>query len=201
MNPRVTVGLLAILVALTVYVYYGAPPSSPSSPLGDAPPGAGIAPPKTPDPALDIWTVDESQIQEVTVKTAGQEAGIRREGDGWVLTPSGEPGDRLRINSLIFRLASVKATRRLPDAANLDAFGLATPSLVGTLRLASGETRTLTAGAKAPAESGTYALKDGDTAVYLISNALAQDLERIVTEPPRPPTPTPLASPSPSPAP
>ena len=79
--------------------------------------------------------------------------------------------------------------------------------MFATVRLANGETRALTVGSKAPAESGTYVRKDGDTAIYLISNALAQDLERIVTEPPRPPSPTPLpspapdASPSPSPVP
>ena len=64
-----------------------------------------------------------------------------------------------------------------------------------------GLTRTLTVGSKAPAESGTYVRAGGDSAIYLVSNALVQDLERLVTEPPRPPSPTPLPSPSPSPTP
>ena len=66
---------------------------------------------------------------------------------------------------------------------------------------ASGDSRTLTVGSKAPAESGTYVRAGGDSAIYLVSNALIQDLERLVTEPPRPPSPTPLPSPSPAPAP
>jgi hypothetical protein len=197
MNPRVTVGLLAVLIALSAYVYYGAPAASPAGPT-----------PTTKAPAdtqVDVWTLEESQIQAVSVNRGGQTAGVERAGDDWKLTPSGEPADRLRVNSLIFRLATVRATYRIANATDDAQFGLTTPAMVATLKLASGEARTLTVGGKAPAESGTYVRKDGDTAIYLVSNALAQDLERIVTEPPRPPSPTPLPSPaadaSPSPMP
>lgn len=192
MNPRVTVGLLAVLLALSAYVYFGPPASSPARQTG-ATPG-----PKGPEiQQLEVWALEESQIQSVTVQRDGQVAGVERAGEEWRLIPSGEPADRLRVNSLIFRLATIRATYRVAGGANDAEFGLATPPLVATIRLASGETRTLSVGAKAPAESGTYARKDGDATIYLISNALAQDLDRIVTEPPRPPSPTPLSSPSP----
>lgn len=186
MSPRVTVGMLAVLIALAAYVYYGAPASSPA---GSAP-GA-----MTPDPELQLWSLEESQIQAVTVERGGQEAGVERDGEEWRLTPSGEPADRLRVNSLVFRLATVRATHRIENVTDEAEFGLANPSMSATIRLASGETHTLTVGGKAPAESGTYARKNGDEAIYLLSNALAQDLERLVTEPPRPPSPTPLPSP------
>jgi hypothetical protein len=193
MNPRVTVGLLAVLLALGAYVYYGAPPANPAGPTPAS---------KATDPQLELWTLDESQIQAVSVRRGGQEAGVQRAGEDWQLTPSDEPADRLRVNSLVLRLASVRATYRVASVSNEAEFGLAAPTMFATIRLASGESRTLTIGAKAPAESGTYVRKDGDEAVYLVSNALVQDLERIVTEPPRPPSPTPLPSPvaSPSPA-
>jgi hypothetical protein len=190
MNPRVTVGLLAVLIALGAYVYWGPPAPGPVGPTPAAKGGSE---------QLDVWTLEESQIQAVTVRRGGQEAGVERAGEEWRLTPSGEPADRLRVNSLIFRLATIRATYRVANATNDAEFGLAQPSLVATVRLASGETRTLTVGSKAPAESGTYVRKDGDPAIYLVSNALAQDLERIVTEPPVPPSPTPLESPSPAP--
>jgi hypothetical protein len=192
MNPRVTVGLLAVLLALGAYVYYGAPPASPAGPTPAA---------KATDPQLELWTLDESQIQAVSVRRGGQEAGVQRAGEDWQLTPSGEPADRLRVNSLVLRLASVRATYRVASVSNEAEFGLAAPTMFATIRLASGESRTLTIGAKAPADSGTYVRKDGDEAVYLVSNALVQDLERIVTEPPRPPSPTPLPSPAASPSP
>ena len=193
MNPRVTVGLLAVLIALGAYVYFSPADMAPGgpSPTGTAKP-AGAA-----DTQLDVWALEENDIQTVTVQRGGQTAGVQRAGEEWQLIPSGEPADRLRVNSLIFRLATIRATFRVTSAANDAEFGLATPAMVATVRLASGESRTLTVGGKAPAESGTYVRKDGDPAIYLVSNALAQDLERIVTEPPRPPSPTPLPSPSP----
>jgi hypothetical protein len=191
MNPRVTVGLLVVLLALGAYAYFGTPPPAPTGP------GPGTPSVPTPDPSLDLWTIDESQIQSVSVKRGAQEAGVQRAGDDWTLTPSGEPADKLRVNSLIFRLASIKATYRLSNPPSDTELGLAPPPLVATITLASGETHILTMGGKAPAESGTYVRKDSDSSVYLVSNALAQDVERIVTEPPRPPSPTPLPSPSP----
>ena len=194
MNPRVTVGLLVILIALGAYYFYGSPPAAPATP-------PGMPTPKPSDPSLDFWTLEEGQIQTVSVKRGAQEAGVQRSGDDWQLIPSGEPADRLRVNSLIFRLAAVKATYRVPTPGNDAEYGLATPATVATMRLANGETHTLSLGIKAPAESGTYARKDADPGVYLVSNALADDLGRLVTEPPRPPSPTPLPSPAASPSP
>src|SRR4051794_15249091 len=125
MNPRVTVGLLAVLIALSAYVYFGAPASSPA---------AGAAATQKPvDTNLDVWTLDESQIQAVSVDRGGQMAGVQRAGDDWTLTPSGEPADRLRVNSLIFRLATVKATYRIASSTNDAEFGLATPAMVAML--------------------------------------------------------------------
>jgi hypothetical protein len=192
MNPRVTVGLLAVLVALGAYIYFGPTPAA--NPAGPTP-----ATKAQPPQQIELWSVQESQIQSVNVQRGGQQAGVTRSGEDWQWTPSGEPADRLRVSSLILRLARVNATYRVTTATNDAEFGLASPVMVATINLASGESRTLTVGSKAPAESGTYVRAGGDSAIYLVSNALIQDLERIVTEPPRPPSPTPLASPSPAP--
>jgi len=191
MNPRVTVGLLIVFVALGAYYFYGAPPSAPVTP-------PGMPTPKPVDASLDLWALPESEIQAVTVRRDGQEAGVQRSGEEWQLIPSGEPADRLRVNSLIFRLAAVKATYRVPNPTGDAEYGLAPPATVATIRQANGQTYTLSLGIKAPAESGTYARKDAEPAIYLVSNALADDLARLVTEPPRPPSPTPLPSPSPA---
>jgi hypothetical protein len=201
MNPRVTVGLLAVLVALGAYVYFGPSPAPGATPAagGLTGPGGAVGTPKPADPTLQLWQLDENQIQSVSVQRGAQIAGVQRAGEEWVLTPSGQPADRLRVNSVIFRLANVRATYRVANPGDDSEYGLSTPSLVATITTADGSTQTLTVGQKAPAESGTYARKAGDQSIYLISNALAQDLERLVTEPPVPPSPTPVASPSPAP--
>jgi len=202
MNPRVTVGLLAVLFALGAYVFFGPTPAiapTPTGPAGQAGLGGPMPTPKPADPALQLWLLDENQIQSVSVQRGNQTAGVQRDGEAWVLTPSGQPGDRLRVNSVIFRLANVRATYKVANPGSDVEYGLTAPAFVATITSADGSAQTLTVGTKAPAESGTYARKGGDQSVFLISNALAQDLERLVTEPPAPPSPTPLASPSPAP--
>jgi hypothetical protein len=196
MNPRVTVGLLAVLLALGAYVFFGPTPSAPPTPPG---PGGPMPTPKPADPALQLWVLDETQMQSVSVQRGGQTAGVQRAGEEWILTPSGQPADRLRVNSVIFRLANVRATYKVANPGSDAEYGLTAPAFVATITTADGSAQALAVGAKAPAESGTYARKGGDPSVFLISNALAQDLERLVTEPPAPASPTPLASPSPAP--
>jgi hypothetical protein len=98
----------------------------------------------------------------------------------------------------MLRLSNLRATRRIAQPPNLADFGLSQPSATATITVADAGDLTLVLGGKAPAESGTYAQKGGDSAVYVISNAIAQDLERLVNEPPREPTPT--IAPSPPPA-
>ena len=204
MNPRVTLGLLAVLLALGGYIYFGGAPAGqdadgkPSVP--GKPTGPGAASKEKPaDPQLDVFQFDERAAQRLTVRNgAGQQVALENGGDGtWVLQPGGEPADRLRISGLLLRLSNLRATRRIAEPASLAEFGLTQPSLTTTIAVADSPELTLTLGGRAPAESGTYAQKGGDAAVYVISNAVAQDLERLVNEPPRQPTPTTAPSPSP----
>ena len=203
MNPRVTLGLLAVLLALGGYVYFGGGPASTTSgSAGASKPGgpAGAASKDKPaDPQLAVFQFDERAAQRLTVRNAaGQQVTLENSGDGtWVLQPSGEPADRLRISGLLLRLSTLRATRRIAEPANLAEFGLALPAAVATIAVAGSPELTLTLGGRAPAESGTYAQKGSDPALYVISNAVAQDLERLVNEPPRQTTPTAPASPSP----
>ena len=205
MSPRVTVGMLAILLALAAYAYYGPTQAIAPGVAGGpgAPPGVpgGMPTPKPQDPALDLWTTDESQVQSVLVQKGAQQAGVQRDGEGWIVTPATVPGDRLRINSLVFRLSNVRATYKVQNPTNDADYGLNAPSMIATIGLANGNALRLSVGAKAVGETGTYARKDGDPSVFVVSNALVQDLERIITEPPVPPSPTPAAGASPSPNP
>ena len=203
MNPRVTLGLLAVLLALGGYVYFGGAPASPDAASKPSVPGGppGAASKEKPaDPQLDVFQFDERSVRRLTVsKPAGPGVALESDGEGtWVIQPTGEPADRLRISGLMLRLSTLRATRRIADPPNLADFGLAQPSLTATIALADPPELTLTLGGKAPTESGTYAQKGGDSAVYVISNAVAQDLERLVSEPPLQPTPTTAPSPAPT---
>lgn len=199
MNPRITLGLLAVLLALGGYVYFGGAPAGPDA--AGKPTGLGAASKEKPaDPQLDVFAFQDRDVERLTVRNAaGQQAAVEKTGDAtWALQPSGEPADRLRISGILLRLSNLRATRRIAEPANLADYGLTQPSATASIGLAGADDLSLALGGKAPAESGTYAQKGGDSAVYVISNAVAQDLERLVNEPPREPTPTPLPSPSPA---
>ena len=190
MNPRVTVALLVVLLALGGYLYFG-PNQAPSGggAASGAPGARGAAskPPPTADPALDMFTFDDRAVDRLTVTgSSGQGVEVARSAEGtWTLQPSGEPADRVRLSGVVLRLSNLRATRRIAEPANLADFGLSPPAVTATVTTGGDEERLLILGTKAPAEAGTYAMKGGDSAVYLVTNALAQDLERLVTEPPR----------------
>jgi hypothetical protein len=193
MNPRVTLGLLAILVALGGYVYFGAPGSG-----ATAEPGAttkGAAPEQQPE----IFKLDDREIARLVVRRGEQQTVVEKDADGnWFLRPSGEPADKLRLSGLVLRLSSLRATRGVTDLGNLTDFGLTSPMYTLQLATPDGSEHTLFFGAKAPAEAGTYVKRPDAPTIYVVSNALAQDVERLIAEPPvASPTPTPSPPPSP----
>jgi len=184
MNPRLTLGLLAVLVALAGYVYF-----SPKSGQAVQPAGKD----KPVEPQAEVLQFNDRETQRLTAQRGDQRMTVDKSADGvWILQPSGEPADRLRLNGLLSRLASLRASRRLAEPGNLADFGLATPETSATIVQSDGAELRLLFGARAPAEAGTYVKRPDDPAVYVVSNAIAQDVERLITEPPRePPTPTP----------
>jgi hypothetical protein len=201
MSPRVTVILAAFLAALAFYVYTSGPDSATPGPGGPGGPGGPAAGARTPDPLLEMLKFDDQSLVRLSVFKGQQSVAVEREaGAPWKLLPTGEPADRVRLSGLTLRLSTLRASRRIPEAGDLTSFGLSNPSTRVELKLVDGTEHRLAIGEKAPAEAGIYAQKAGDAAVYVISSVTVQDLERLLTEPPRePPTPTPLPHPSPTP--
>lgn len=172
----------------------------------------GSATPATADKQRpDILKFDDQAAQRLEVTRADQKVSAERTESGdWTLQPSGEPGDRLRISSVLLRLAALQANRKIADApTDLAQYGLDKPSLTVAVTLKDGTAYSLLMGGKAPSDSSTYVQAGGDPAVYLIPNTLVSDVDRLVTDPPIqrptptpapiPPPPSPEASPSPTP--
>lgn len=194
MNPRMTLGLLAVLLALGGYVYFGGPSSGQAN--------QPAAKDKPPDQQVDVLRLDDRDIQQVVARKGGQQTVLEKDADKWILQPSGETADRLRVNGLVSRLATLRATRRFAEPGNLADYGLTAPDMTLTVRQSDGTEYTLAFGAKAPAEAGTYAKLSNEPAVFVVSNAIVQDAGRLIAEPPRePPTPTPGPTSTPAPPP
>jgi hypothetical protein len=203
MNLRLTAIVVGVLVVLGAVVYYTEFLNKDSSPAAANPAGKpGGQPADKPD--LTFLKFDEQSVRKLEVSRADRKMTAERNEQGeWTLVPSGEPGDRGRLSTPIFRLSGLAASRRVVESADdLDQYGLATPALTVTVTLADGSTPTLLVGNKAPGEIGTYAKTPDSPAVYLITTSFVSDLDRLVNEPPiAPPTPTPSPAPTATPTP
>ena len=189
MSFRVTAGALVLLALLGGLVWFTEFREQASS---DAP--------TENDDRPQIMSFEETNLKQLEVTRGDQRVTVERQDSGdWLLQPSGQPGDRLRISGLVFRLSTLRANRVAAENPDeYDQFGLSNPNLTATLTLADGSTQALQVGSKAPTETATYVKKPDGGAVYLVSNQLVTDLERMVSEPPiAQPTPSPSPSPSP----
>jgi hypothetical protein len=192
MDFRLTAIMFAVLAGLGAVVWF--------SEFRDK--GSAAATPAD-KPKPEIFKFDDKEAKQVEVARADQKVLVEKDEQGnWVLQPSGLPGDRVRITSVLSRLASLQATRQVTDApTDLAQYGLDNPNLTATVTQTDGSSYILQTGARAPSDAGTYVKKADEPAVFLIANQIVTDLERLVTEPPiQQPTPTPAAIPSPSPA-
>ena len=121
---------------------------------------------------LDLWKLDDGQIQTIEVQR-GPDRAVRRTSDGWVVLAIRRGGRRPARQQPGLPARQPPGDLRGADSVtNLDEYGLGTLALVATLSMVDGSAHTLKLGTKAPAEAGTYALKDAETTVYLISNAI-----------------------------
>jgi hypothetical protein len=194
MDFRLTAALLAVLAVLGGVVWF--------TEFRDKGGAAATAPADKHKP--EIFKFEDDDTKQIEVVKGDQTVRVEKNEQGnWILQPSGLPGDRLRISSVLSRLSSLQGTRVVTDTpTDLNQYGLANPTLTATVIQTDGSSYTLQVGSKGPTETGTYAQKAGEPPVFLVQNQLVTDLERLVNEPPiQQPTPTPAPTPAPSPTP
>jgi hypothetical protein len=190
MNQRNTLILLVILAALVAYVYFG-----------EIQKGTGQGT-ETPSSQPAVFNLSDQDILGLKVTTAdGKSVELKREaGKPWTMvSPTSQGVDDTRVNSLVVELAQLKASRALTQTTNLAEYGLITSTFTADITMTGGVTHTLLVGETNPSGSSYYALADGkQTPVYLIYSSNIDELQRLVTQPPYPPTPTPTTLPSPT---
>ncbi|MFN0074334.1 MAG: DUF4340 domain-containing protein [Chloroflexota bacterium] len=201
MNPRVTIGLLVVLAALGIGVYFaeqqgGAPSSGASSG-----PAGGPAAKEKEDPLLQMYQIDDKEIVKLEFLKGGAITTVTKDGDDWLLQPSGDLAERFRVNSLLVRVTALKANRRIGEPGDdLQVYGVASPEMIMRLWRQDDSLYELIVGGKTPNEAGTYARRPDDSAIFVIPNTLANDIEKMVSDPPKaPPTPTPFPTSTPTP--
>ena len=195
MNYRVTIGMVAAVVVLAALVFgldrFNIGPTAASQANATATSAASAQAP--------IFNFADSKVTALELHQADKTVRGQKSGDSWTLADSGEPANRSSFNSLIVRLSQLKATRQVDNpGTDLKQYGLDAPRDSAVAELDDGTRNELLIGSKTPVQTGTYA-KRGDTPdVYVISDQLVSDIERLVGDPKEPPTPTPRpASPVP----
>jgi hypothetical protein len=193
MNPRNTIILLVILIALLAFVYATEPGI-----FGKPTPTA------TPRPnEVQVFKLDPARVNRIVVQDTARQltAEVAREGDTWrVIRPVQDEGDGQRIKPVIDQVADLQATRKLEGTpvADLTPFGLVTTTYGITISLEDGSQATLRVGDKNPQGTAYYVQKGGDPAVYLVSSFNIEGLTGFISNPPVKPTPTATWTPMPT---
>lgn len=195
MNPRITIGLAVLLLALAAVYFFGG--------LPEPTPGLGVTGTPTPIPP-EIIAYSTSEISQVAVRSGADTITLQKDGSGnWTYargTLTAMPADNTRVNGVVMRLGNLKARGRVLESlsdAQKPEYGLAQPETQLTVGRES-DSLTLLIGAQNPQRTGHYAQLAGAPALYLIESLLVDDLKRLVTQPPDPPTPTPVPTVSPT---
>ena len=190
MNLRLTLALLVLFLAAGVaYVLIG-----PAQETSDS-----NQPKPTP-----LLAVEAASVSALSVREGRQNLQARRAPDGWRFSEGDGPtkeGDKSRLDGLGARVAKLEARINVaadPQESDLSDFGLQPPAFSFTVTHGEGEA-TFEVGAKNPQSTGYYVRRQGEAPVYLVDSFVLDDLKRLLTDLPFPPTPTPTPPATPSP--
>jgi hypothetical protein len=156
----------------------------------DAPPLNAPTPEPTPLAITDFAPGSIVGL-EITETETGQRLRLVKSDDTWQMqSPAQGEAYSPRVDSLTFQLAQVRANRKLEQPASLTDFGLEPPLYELKLTLEGGNSETLQLGGQNPDKNFYYAMKTGDSGVYLISSTTGDAIKDLVAMPPYTPTPT-----------
>jgi hypothetical protein len=185
MNFRVTIGFLIVAIVLGGLVFgldrFNIGPS----------PGADATATSAAGVNLQVFQFDDARVTAVELRQGEKTVRVSKSADAWTVADTGEPANRTSFNSLLVRLSTLRATRRVDSPGDLKQYGLDPPKDVLAAELDDGTRYELQTGDKTPVATGTYAKKADSAEVFVIADQLVTDLERLVGDPKEPPTPTP----------
>ena len=155
-----TLGLVVVLAGLGAYIYFvdsGRPAST----------GTEGEPART-----KLFTVEADKINEIKVTANGQTSLLRKSDAGWKLIEpvqaDADPPEAIGLAKAIEGIESVRDVDEKP--ADLKQFGLAEPPLTVEFKAEGGASGSFMLGDKNPTQSELYAMKGGETKVFLVSS-------------------------------
>ncbi len=137
---------------------------------------------KKPDTAAPpkILTIPEAQFKEIKIVKNGAElVMLSKIGSQWeIVQPVSLHADQDSVSSVVTALASLSADRLIDEKpANLNTFGLSTPSEEITVGLTNNQNKVLQLGDDSPT-GGTYAKLAGDPRVFTIASYAKTNIDK-----------------------
>jgi hypothetical protein len=132
-----------------------------------------------------IVSLTEGDITKVVLKKKGAEdAVLEKTGGKWRLTaPMPYAADQDIASQLVASAANVTSDRIVEDkASNLAAYGLSSPALEVDITGKGGKISKLKIGDDAPANSGSYAMLEGDPRVFTAASYVKTGLDKSVND-------------------
>lgn len=148
-----TILMVLVLGGLGAYIYF----------VDSERPAGGL------EEKAKVFTVEADQIQEVTVTSAGETTTLRKEDGAWKITsPISADADSTEVSALTSALSALEVNRVVDgNASNLAEFGLDEPRIKVAYK-AEGGSGELHIGDKTATQSDMYAMKAGESRVFLV---------------------------------
>ena len=174
MNPRVTIVLLVVFVALGVAIF-----------VTDRTGGAGAT--GTPTPNMGVFSFQPADVHTLTVEYTGKSITVQQDASGnWqLIDPKTQYSDSTHIAGVVATLANMQKTRDVPMGTNSPStFGLDKPYLTATATLKDGSKHVLIAGVKNPGGDSYYCQIQGQPALFLVALIDIDSMAQLVAQPP-----------------
>lgn len=192
-NPRTTLILVVIAVALVVYAFQvEAPLTSEQLSMRQGTPTA--------TPFSYLFQLNAADVQTVVVTDLRfpRVVSFTRDGTGWrVTSPMDKPADNNKANGTANTLAALRRVRVI-QTQDLATYGLAPARIEVRMIMKDGTAYGLLIGNTTPDGSLYYATYTGETSrVFLVEYGLGLSLSNLLDSPPfEVPTPTPVFTPT-----
>ena len=140
------------------------------------------------DTTVYVSDVKDVDVQRIDIRTPQGTASFeRKEPFGWKFTGTEDEADSSRVTSVANRLSKLRSSAKVSDTpADLSGYGLNPPEKSSVLTLKDGTTRQINFGRKTVNDAAYYAMVQGGATLHTVNTLIVGDLEKLVTEPPRP---------------
>jgi len=178
MNLKTTVVLAAILILLIAYFFFSRM-DSPREHVEEPP---------------DAWSVEEEFIERIEIRLPRQDKKIsflKSQEGGWHFDDIEKlPVNTKRWGGIVLLVSGPQSKRQIPSKVEDQAqYGLTDPRMVIIIDLRnSGRRLEVLVGDRTPNEEHYYVKLKDYGAIYLVDRSWATVLERLVTDPPLPPS-------------